>query len=125
MLPPCSELEAAIALDREIPRATVELRLEPIGEEAGGWVADMICRDCGQRWWLERADGRADSFAIKAPPEGPWNQALVRDAKINYLRRARGEDPATRCLCRDCQHRALKGSAHCAEHAYDIMGTRV
>src|SRR2546423_12177032 len=107
MLPPCSELEAAIALDRGIPRATFELRLDPIGEEASGWVADMICRDCGQRWWLERSDGRADSFAIKAPPDGPWNQALVREAKIDYLRRARGEDPANSGPLRDCHHRAL------------------
>jgi len=124
-LPACNELHAAIALDRDIQRSTFETRLEPIGKEAGGWVLDTRCRDCGQRWWLEEQDGRTQSFAIKAPPEGPWNEPLVRAAKIEYLRRSHGEEPTTRCMWRECQSRALKGRAHCAEHAYDIMGVDV
>ena len=123
--PACNELQAAIALDRDIPRSTFETRLQPIGKEAGGWVLDTRCRDCGQRWWVEEQDGRTQSFAIKAPPDGPWNQPLVRAAKIEYLRRSHGEERTTRCMWRECQSLALKGSAHCAEHAYDIMGVHV
>jgi hypothetical protein len=80
----------------------------------------MRCRDCGQRWHVDRVDPHGVALAIKLDAEKePWSDSAERAARVRYLERTWGLASAGTCIWHECARRPLAGIAYCAEHAYD------
>ncbi len=122
MVPECAALPSAICLGRDYPREAFEARI--VSDCHENWRIIGHCRDCGQVWLVEAHDAhsRRGGFAIKIPDLTTWTAADERMARIEYLRRSRGDAPAGECMWRGCRRRPLNGIVYCAEHAFDVTG---
>ncbi len=120
----CDNLPAAFWLDRDYPRRKFEQRLTTLGTAEGLWVTIAQCNDCGQYWRVDTRDKYSVDLAIKVPSPSGWTLDDDRKARLEYLKRSYGGEDANRCVWASCANRALKGSAMCAEHLFDRMGTR-
>jgi hypothetical protein len=118
MMPPCDQLPEAFWLDRDHPRHEFEARLRELGIAGDGWIVEAECRECGQRWRVDQPDKYQVDRAIKVPSLKDWTDAEDRRARLGYLKRSFGGDSESACMWAGCPHRALRGIALCAEHAY-------
>ena len=117
-IPPCDQLPEAFWLDHDYPRRAFTERLREIGTAGGGWIVEAECRDCGQRWRLDRPDKYEVDLAIKVPNFKGWTDAADRKARLTYLARSFGGEGDTHCVWTGCSRHALRGIAMCVEHAY-------
>jgi hypothetical protein len=118
----CSDLSAAIWLDRDYPRLSFEPRLETLGIAGHGWITIARCSDCGQIWRVDRPDKYSVDLAIKVSSPDAWTADDDRRVRLEYLKHSYGGEDAQNCIWAACPNRALKGVAMCAEHLYDRMG---
>jgi len=98
--------------------------LQPVATKDGGWRALRRCLGCGQHWQLDEYDKYQVGLAIKIAKPEEWLAFDDRSVRKEYLIQDRGGLGQERCIWADCSNAVLKGSAHCPDHAYEVMGAR-
>jgi hypothetical protein len=99
-------------------------RLERISTKGDGWTTLRRCPICEQHWQIDEYDKYQAGLAIKVAEPGAWLTFDDRPVRKEYLIQRRGGLGTERCIWAGCSNTVLKDSAHCPDHAYEIMGAR-
>lgn len=90
---------------------------------SGPWVDLWQCAECPQRWRIDVWDKYQVQFAAKIPAEADWIAFDTVPLQKQLLIAARGGLGDQACAWAQCDQRALKGAALCADHLH-AMGAR-